>query len=64
LLLFLLSPLAVLVLLVVLIALSLGDGGIKKQAPVGAGAGETGMANQGIRPMPEPSQSPAAVPKN
>ncbi len=48
--LFVLSPLAVLALLVVLIALSLEDTTIKKQTPVGAGAGETGMSNQSTLP--------------
>jgi len=49
--LFVLSPLAVLALLVVLIALSLEDATIKKQPPVGAGAGETGMSNQSPLPV-------------
>ena len=42
---FLFSPLAVLVLLCVLIARSLNDPTIHKMPPVGAGAGDTGGAN-------------------
>jgi predicted alpha/beta superfamily hydrolase len=44
-LLYLLTPLAVLALLGVMISRSLGDPTIKKAAPVGAGAGDTGGAN-------------------
>ena len=43
---FIISPLAVLTLLIVLIARSLEHGRDMNAAPVGAGAGKTGMSNE------------------
>lgn len=43
---FIISPLAVLTLLIVLIARSLEHGREMNEPPVGAGAGKTGMSNE------------------
>ncbi len=46
LLLFIISPLAVLTLLCVMIAESIDQGTVLRSPPVGAGAGKTGMSNE------------------
>jgi hypothetical protein len=55
---FMLSPLAVVAVLCVLIWLALRNPTIVKQQPVGAGAGATGMSNEHHRPShpPQPSE--------
>lgn len=59
-LLFILSPLAVLTLLCVLIAQSIKEGQKMRSTPVGAGAGHTGMSNEhmGLGKKKEPAPPP------
>ncbi len=52
---FILSPLAVVAVLCVLIYYALKDPTIHKQAPVGAGAGHTGMSNESHKASPNDS---------
>lgn len=60
LLLFIVSPLAVLTVLCVLIAQSMRHGQSMAEKPVGAGAGHTGMSNEymGIGKKPEAPKKP------
>ncbi len=59
---FILSPLAVVAALCILIYYALKDPMIVKQPPVGAGAGETGMSNQtnASQHHPAPDGGPAS----